>query len=298
MSGKRAIDELVDQVSCLPAPVNYFSGRQQERLSLVDNLILFARRTRSELQEQTFESRPHHRFVFVCPLRVGGMVSIDGNVHALPEKSGMLIFPYQFHQWIEVEAEEILWLFITFEHPDPDQLLPLRNVRLSITDGLARALRKLVEDYYRASSPSANNELILRATLLFSQILAAHHRGAQDSWQAPLRDGKGKALLERVQDVLQDRKSNVPRAPELAACVGLSESRLRTIFKQHVGVSLGSYLRNYQVHRAIALMKDPKVTVAEIAERTGFSCAGSFSRAFKAHTGATPSEFRERMPGR
>jgi AraC-like DNA-binding protein len=50
-----------------------------------------------------------------------------------------------------------------------------------------------------------------------------------------------------------------------------------------------------RIEKSIALLKDPKHTLAEIAYLTGFSDQSHFNRVFKRHTGKRPSDFRKNM---
>jgi AraC-like DNA-binding protein len=82
----------------------------------------------------------------------------------------------------------------------------------------------------------------------------------------------------------------------LAARLGVPEYRLRRLINQRLGHrNFTSFANGYRLAEAMAALADPaqaRVPVLTIALDAGFQSIGPFNRAFKAHTGQTPSEFR------
>lgn len=82
----------------------------------------------------------------------------------------------------------------------------------------------------------------------------------------------------------------------LAQRLSLPEHRLRRLINPALGYrNFNSFLNYYRIAEAKAALADAsqsEVPVLTIALDTGFSSLGPFNRAFKAETGATPSEFR------
>lgn len=63
-------------------------------------------------------------------------------------------------------------------------------------------------------------------------------------------------------------------------------------FKKSTGQSINQYLTKLRVTMAATLLRDTKLTVNEICERTGFSDISYFSKTFKKEIKSTPSEYR------
>jgi AraC-like DNA-binding protein len=78
----------------------------------------------------------------------------------------------------------------------------------------------------------------------------------------------------------------------LAAELGLSYSRFRTLFRKHTGRSPRQYQLDIRMNRAMELLKESQRTVTEISEMLGFSAVYYFSRLFKQRVGKTPGQFR------
>ena len=79
----------------------------------------------------------------------------------------------------------------------------------------------------------------------------------------------------------------------LAAELGMSYSRFRTLFREHTGSSPRKYQLDIRMNRAMELLRESHRNVTEIAEMLGFSSVYYFSRMFKARTGKTPVQFRK-----
>lgn len=79
----------------------------------------------------------------------------------------------------------------------------------------------------------------------------------------------------------------------LAAEAGLSPSHFRSLFCRHFGMPPRAYLRRARVRRAKQLLVGSSLRVEEVARRVGFANVHSFSRAFSAVEGMSPSAWRQ-----
>jgi AraC family transcriptional regulator len=88
------------------------------------------------------------------------------------------------------------------------------------------------------------------------------------------------------------------RLGRLAALCRLHPSHLARAFKQHLGCSVGEYVRQSRVSRARCLLTASSLSLAEIAAECGFADQPHFSREFKRLVGVTPRRFRREAPQR
>lgn len=101
-------------------------------------------------------------------------------------------------------------------------------------------------------------------------------------------------IVEKLEDEYLDRHTNL----ELANEVGIHPVHLARTFRRHYGRSVGTYLKEIRVHRAMSLILQKELTLAEIAYSTGFSDQSQFTKAFKQIVGITPGAFRYEVCGR
>ena len=98
-------------------------------------------------------------------------------------------------------------------------------------------------------------------------------------------------MLTKIKTWIEDGEEAGLVLGALSRHVGLSESRLRTWFRQQFGLSLGRYILETRCRQAAQRLKIEGLGVAEVATDLGFSSAFSFSRTFKSVLGVSPSRF-------
>ncbi|NUT27279.1 MAG: helix-turn-helix transcriptional regulator [Streptomyces sp.] len=84
----------------------------------------------------------------------------------------------------------------------------------------------------------------------------------------------------------------------VAGRAGYSRYHFVRVFKAAYGETPGQYLTHRRIERAEEYLRGANLTVTEICHLVGFSSLGTFSAKFKARTGLTPSEYREKHVGR
>ena len=79
---------------------------------------------------------------------------------------------------------------------------------------------------------------------------------------------------------------------QIAAALGLSEGHLSHLFKKETGVTVGAYLTRCRIQRAMALLRERKLRVYEVAEAVGYRDIAYFSGIFKKTVGMSPTEYQ------
>jgi AraC-like DNA-binding protein len=118
-------------------------------------------------------------------------------------------------------------------------------------------------------------------------------------------DPQDRALLDRLQLLMEhDRiyREEGFGLPMVAARLAIPEYRLRRLVNRCLGHrNFISFANGYRLAETMSALADPsqrQVPILTIALDAGFQSIGPFNRAFKAHTGLTPTEFRrERTEG-
>jgi len=115
---------------------------------------------------------------------------------------------------------------------------------------------------------------------------SALNRGA-----AQLRERGTPKLIEAL-DVMAQHVETPLTTFELAERVALSERSLNRAFSRELGMSTGKYYRLYRLQYARYLMQETRLSLEQIALRSGFSCASSLGRSLRREFGKTPKGVR------
>ncbi len=90
-------------------------------------------------------------------------------------------------------------------------------------------------------------------------------------------------------DFINQYISKTIKVIDIARHVSLSESRLRHLFTEQVGIPLTKYILWVRVKVALREMLKPGVTLSDAAYQAGFTDHSHFTRTFKRMFGVSPS---------
>lgn len=92
--------------------------------------------------------------------------------------------------------------------------------------------------------------------------------------------------------VVEDCIGNPPSLPDLAAAVGTNECTLKRAFKEEFGMTVYAYVYRRRMELAAAMLRDPALSMADVALSLGYDHLSHFSAAFKKFYGVPPTLFR------
>jgi len=165
-------------------------------------------------------------------------------------------------------------------------LLP-RLIHLRGVPRLAQLVRLLGEE---AAQDAPGRDMILERLveiLLIEALRAAPAEGTQPGLLQGLADPRIATALRRMhEDVAQ------PWTVEgLARAAGLSRSSFFDRFARRVGMRPMEYLNGWRMAVAKDLLRQPGLSLDEVAGRVGYGSASTFSIAFSRHVGMPPGRF-------
>ncbi len=79
---------------------------------------------------------------------------------------------------------------------------------------------------------------------------------------------------------------------DLSARLGLSTRQTERLLKEHYGKTFTQKRIDARMSSASTLLKNPALSITQIAEQTGYSCVEHFSAAFKRYFGQSASSYR------
>jgi AraC family transcriptional regulator len=117
---------------------------------------------------------------------------------------------------------------------------------------------------------------------------AAASRGLFAHWQ-----------VERLSRYIDAHLDRAIRVEDLGNIVHLSSHHFSRVFSRTFGQSPHAYLMHRRTERAVLIMREGYLQLADVAQSCGFADQAHFSRVFRRFVGQSPSVWqRERREGR
>lgn len=117
---------------------------------------------------------------------------------------------------------------------------------------------------------------------------------AQPTVDAPVRH---REIVRWVLEFSQRHQADGTSLTTIARGAGVSRSHLCRIFRRVTGQPLKRFLTRRRLQAAKVLLKDPAMTIRQVASAVGYTDLSHFDRVFRRWEGQTPSSYR-RQAGR
>jgi AraC-like DNA-binding protein len=118
---------------------------------------------------------------------------------------------------------------------------------------------------------------------------------SQQSWlthDRPARSlARAKAFIDRCYD-------QPIKMADIARSAGLGASRLYELFQEHLRTTPRSYLAEVRLRHVLTLLANPRLSIAEIAVRTGHADQSTLTRHLRRAYGITPAAYRREIVSR
>lgn len=244
----------------------------------------------------------------VCLNGSGRYLTVDGEV---PFSTGdvQVILPFCPHYNISDENGS-LWVFVDVDiprirshHISPDPAYFSELVRKTSASGIytasvhpdivatVRAIVSLMRTERAGESPTLDLIVARLQTLLLELSMLDGDRPA-----AVVLEKKSELVLPAIHAATRAIEAGERITPcDMASACFLSDSYFRRIFSEVMGEPPKKYLLRLQTQRAAALLVTTKLSVSEIARRTGESDFSTFFRRFVKAYGVSPEKYRYEM---
>lgn len=107
------------------------------------------------------------------------------------------------------------------------------------------------------------------------------------------RAAKSDPLIEKAITYINKNLLKNPKTEDVCSYLGLSKSYFSTYFKNKTQLNFRDYTLDLKINYAQEQLKHPEHTPGEVSMLLGYEDYRSFSRAFKARTGLTPSDYQK-----
>ena len=219
-----------------------------------------------------------------------GTYTVNGTVFHLHEGDIFLAKPSQLITYTADRDDPWEYYWVGFNGACANRLvqqLPFREASPVHHCQNPERVKKALVNIFLSRGPETRNETLMVGYLylfiaeLMQEALALEPHPASSSSQYVINAIK----------YIQFNYSHDISIDDIAKAVGVSRSHLYRVFMTNVGQSPIDYLTNYRISEACYLLKNAKLSIAEIAVSVGFFDQFYFSRFFKRIKGVPPSHY-------
>ncbi len=147
---------------------------------------------------------------------------------------------------------------------------------------------RIKNDFYLPMIGSYIEQLVMRTRQAFRE---------RDEGQVPTAtDGRGGSPAHAVARYIDRHYRDIEDIRALAAELGYSYTYLAHIFKEKIGITIGSYIIWKKMEEAKWLLRSGRMNVSQIATRFNYQSVQSFSNSFKKTVGLSPADYQALSP--
>lgn len=122
--------------------------------------------------------------------------------------------------------------------------------------------------------------------LAVMRVLGPIKRGSKDA-------ASGAYPFEALNRIVTEHLAAGITLNEAAEALGQTPTAITRRLQRKFGLSYSEYVGRIRVDLAKGLLRDTKLSINEVARRVGLTDAGNFSKLFRRHEGASPTQFRK-----
>lgn len=98
--------------------------------------------------------------------------------------------------------------------------------------------------------------------------------------------------VTQAKQIIETEFARLAGVAEIAERVGVSAEHLSRSFSKETGQSLMDALTLARMRQAVLLLRNPALTIEQVAVQCGYSCGNYFSKAFRRMMDISPNQFR------
>ena len=219
-----------------------------------------------------------------------GFVEYNQNGVRIPMQAGsaFLIAPLQTVYYEADQNDPWCYDWVGFNGTEAERLISLTDFSDSPVISLPANARmeKHMSDIQRVMGNTAADEARMtgRLYLLLSRLMKLGEKNHSAG-------RNGNYNFEKAIRFIMNNYSRHIDVTDIADYLGISRSHLYRLFVKHTGFAPNEYLTRYRINQACSLLRNPDLTIRQIAFSVGFSDQLYFSRVFRRLKKVPPSSY-------
>ncbi|MFB9214309.1 AraC family transcriptional regulator [Vibrio sinaloensis] len=169
----------------------------------------------------------------------------------------------------------------------------LQYIRLNVDNALMKSVNQLLSCEQPRDLIAKLNFESLALQLVEKMFVRLGSTTTYQDFTQPDSKTNEQNLSERIKDILYYIETQLKHSLNLASIAkhfSMSSSNLQRIFKEDVGITVKSYVRQRRLHLAKSNLEKGLVTITEAAYEAGYNHPANFTIAFKKEFGIPPAK--------
>ena len=247
---------------------------------------------------KNFPAHYHKHVEFIYITEGSLTVTVDGKTETLSECDAAFIFPYHIHEYrLCGSCERFIAVF------EPEFFGELSHIFTEYkpknaffhSDELCAYGEIISEILEKTDNIRSNDEeyatlyavFLSKLCLLFALLLEA-------SGIEKCKDESESPYFRAIKYCCDNFTDETLSVRSIAAALHISESRLQHIFSENLNSGVKDYVNTLRIDFSEKLLENTKLSITEIALRSGFSSLRTFNRVFMKKNGIAPGRFRSK----
>lgn len=273
--------ELNNKFKTIKNPRDYFEGKGNLVFPIPNNILCFFRDSYNEDGLWPYVES-HYRYVCIFNLKDPLEMIIDGSYQKINKNEGLIILPFQYHKFILPKNKiNISSIFITFTMLENTYFEQFRCYNFQFDEQIVKALNIFYDNY----NENGYEQL---PYVLGKLLLHISNKSSLINKEIARKTMKDDLLLKIISSINNNLNINIL---ELSIKLGYSENYLRRYFKKNMGLTLGRYIIEIRIAKAISLLNNENQSITEVADKCGYDSISSFSRVFKQLIKCSPKTY-------
>ncbi len=245
------------------------------------------------ISQKSISSHLHYHAELIISLEGSFEAIVDGKRLLVHEGSGVIVFPYQLHEYIAIDSKIAVVLLM---HPEKNPKIyeyfksniPISpHIPSELVDDEVIDILKYIQCHYDQSKPTVNVELSsIYREAIYTLLLPKLQYGSVSDDRLD--------LMHNILNYCQKHFTEPITIPSAAKAMFISESKLSHFFSCTMHIGFREYINSLRVQMATELLRNTTIPISEIAFDCGFSSFSTFNRAFRDSYDLTPREIRSR----
>ncbi|MCS7459110.1 AraC family transcriptional regulator [Paenibacillus doosanensis] len=235
--------------------------------------------------------KDHYKILYIHGGK--GIYRTGDRIYELGEGQGFLLCPDVIASYRADDEDPWTYSWVAFNGLSAE--LYLRRAQLSPANPVfrctdARSMDQCFLQVYEASkSKGSSDTRLLSALYGFLSMLIEE---AQSHCPSAKPDNLRDLYVQKAVEFIQMNYSQPVAIADMADWIGLERKYLSKLFKSGTGMSPQDFLIHFRVSKACELMKNPALSIGEIAGSVGYKDQLLFSKMFRKVKGMPPSVYR------